>query len=65
MQNIGRGLRKCEGKTGVMIIDYVFNVHPALQRHSKRRFMYYQSIKKVNVLTLDKEGNIEEFKKKA
>jgi superfamily II DNA or RNA helicase len=64
MQNIGRGLRKCEGKTGVIIIDYIFNVHPSLKRHSKMRLTYYQGIKKVNVLTLDREGNIEEFKNK-
>lgn len=59
MQSIGRGLRKCEGKDTVLIIDYIFNMHSILKRHSLMRYKYYKlMVDKVSVFNMDRDGNV-------
>jgi len=57
MQAIGRGLRRCEGKDSVTIIDYYFNNHDLLSKHSAKRHSYYKKIGKVHFFDVEEDGS--------
>ena len=52
MQNIGRGLRRTETKSEVLLIDYIHATHDLLKKHSLVRYKFYQSLGKVELKQL-------------